>query len=585
MRKIALSNISFLIIIGLLVLNIEADAQKRKKKKKKSENAEVAVVVSEEDRRKAELYHVEAEKYYILDDHSKSFVLYQQSLGLDPLNATAHYRIAQILMKRNDTEKAVFNVQRAIKIDETNKYFYLLLADIYTKQSNFVDAAATYETMILKCKKADEYLFELAALYIYQENYEKALSIYDRIEDKFGINEQVIAQKQKLYLKQSNLDMAIAEGQKLIEANPGEARYVIMLAEILISNNQSERALPYLEDLVNNYPDNARALLLLADYYSKEGNSEKAYEYLNTAFSMKDLDIQPKIQVLASYIQKLPNQDIEKLSIDLAEKIIQAHPDDSRSYEINGDLNMRLGADDKALLSYKRALELGASNFNTWQNVLQMEVKLEKYKDAINDGEQALELFPNQAGICYFLGIAYLVSKDYEPAAEIFERGKKLSSSNAELKSFFSAQLGDCYNNLEQHKKSDESYDDALAYDPNNDHVLNNYSYFLSLRKERLDLAKKMSSKLVSRNPDNSTYLDTHAWVLYVREEYKDAKVYIEKAVGQSDVSGTIIEHYGDILFKLGEIDSAVTQWQRAKGMDESSELIDKKIADRKLYE
>ena len=107
----------------------------------------------------------------------------------------------------------------------------------------------------------------------------------------------------------------------------------------------------------------------------------------------------------------------------------------------------------------------------------------------------------------------------------------------------------------------------------------------MSLRKEKLDLAKKMSGKLVSISPDNSTYLDTYAWVLYMRGEYKEAKVYIEKALEGTDISGTIIEHYGDILFKLGDIDSAVKQWQKAKGMDESSELIDKKIANRKLYE
>jgi tetratricopeptide (TPR) repeat protein len=74
--------------------------------------------------------------------------------------------------------------------------------------------------------------------------------------------------------------------------------------------------------------------------------------------------------------------------------------------------------------------------------------------------------------------------------------------------------------------------------------------------------------------------------VLFVLEEYQEAKSYIEKAVNSGDeLSGTIIEHYGDILFKLGDVDSAVKQWQRAKGMDETSELIDKKIADRQLYE
>ncbi len=583
----AFRNITFLFLLSvMLISSLDAYSQRRKKNKNKnSAKSETPVIVSQESRRKAENYHTEAEKYYILEDYAKAFVLYQKALETDPANGTAYYKIAQIYLKGDDKEKAIFNAQRAIKLNETNKYFYLLLADIYTKQSNFVDAAITYENMIEKCKKADEYLFELAALYIYQENFDKALEIYDRIEEKFGLNEQVIAQKQKLYLKNSQLDKAIAEGQKLIDANPGESRYVIMLSEILISNNQSEKAIPYLEDLVNNYPENGRALIILSDFYRKKGEIERSNTYLKKAFGMSDLEIQPKIQVLASFIQKLPNEELDQLTKNLGDQIMLAHPDDSRSFEINGEINRRLGDDEKALELYQKAMELGASNFGTWHNVLQIEVKMEDYDQAIIDGEQALELFPNQAGICWFLGTAYLAKKQYESAVEVLERGKKLSSANEELKSYFNAQLGDTYNNMKMHKESDKAYEAALAFNPEYDHVLNNYSYFLSLRKEKLDLAKKMSAKLMTLAPDNSTYLDTHAWVLYVRGEYKEAKIYIEKALSGTDISGTIIEHYGDILFKLGDIDLAVKQWQKAKGMNETSELIDKKIANRKLYE
>jgi tetratricopeptide (TPR) repeat protein len=575
-----------LIFICLSTINFDVTAQRKSKKKGEVEQKAKEPVISSELRQKAEMFHAEAEKYYILEDYAKAFVLYQRSLELDPQNATAYYKIAEIYLKSEDFEKATYNAQRAIKLDETNKFFYLLLAEIYTKQSNFAEAAATYEQMIQKCEKTNEYLFELAALYIYQDNIKSALDIYSRIEEKFGINEQVTAQKQKLYLKQSNLEKAIEEGQKLIDAYPGESRYVLMMADILISNNQTDRAIPYLEEILVNDPDNSRTLLILADIYRKSGDSERSNTYLNKAFVKQDLEIEPKIQVLAGYMQKLPNDDLEVLVKSLGEKIIVAHPDDFRAYEINGDLSMKLSEDDSALGFYQKALEYGSSNYNTWQNVLQLDIKLERYKDAVKDGEKALELFPNQAGICWFLGTAYLVEKDYEAAVEVLERGKKLSVANEELKSFFNAQLGDTYNNLKHYKKSDESYDAALAYNPDNDHVLNNYSYFLSLRKEKLDLAKKMSTKLVMRNPEDATYLDTHAWVLYIRGEYKEAKRFIEKAVSSDDeLSGTIIEHYGDILFKLGDVDSAVKQWQRAKGMDEKSELIYKKIADRKLYE
>ena len=167
MQKRVFRSITFLLIINvILISSFDVLAQRKKRKKSKDVKTEIPVVASQEDKRKAEMYHIEAEKYFILDDYAKAFVLYQNSLKSDPANGTAYYRMAQIYQKGNDNEKAVFNAQRAIKLDDTNKYFYLLLADIYTKQSNFVDAAVTYEHMIQKCNKADEYLFELAAIYI-----------------------------------------------------------------------------------------------------------------------------------------------------------------------------------------------------------------------------------------------------------------------------------------------------------------------------------------------------------------------------------------------------------------------------------
>jgi tetratricopeptide (TPR) repeat protein len=578
--------VSGLICVFLFALHTDVSAQKKNKKSEPTEQKTDPKPISTDMRQKAEMFHAEGEKYFILEDYAKAFVLYQRSLELDPQNATAYFKIAEIYLKSDELDKAAFNAERAIKMDPGNKFFYLLLAEIYTKQSKFADAASTYEQMIQKCENTNEYLFELAALYIYQDNIKEALNIYTKIEDYFGINEQVTAQKQKLHLKQSNLEKAIEEGEKLINAFPGEPRFVLMMVDILISNNLTDRAIPYLEELLISDPENSRALLILADIYRKKGDSEKSNIYLNKAFEKSDLDIEPKIQVLAGFMQKLPNTDIEALTKNLGAKIIIAHPDDYAAYEINGDLSIKLSDDSNAINYYKKAIELGSPNFNTWQAVLQLQMKAGNYKAAIADGEKALELFPNQAGICWFLGTAYLVEKDYESAVEVLEQGKKLSGVNEELKSYFNAQLGDTYNNLKNYKKSDESYEAALAYNPDNDHVLNNYSYFLSLRKEKLDLAKKMSTKLVMRNPENATYLDTHAWVLFMKGEYKDAKIYIEKAVNSNDeLSGTIIEHYGDILFKLGDVDSAVKQWQKAKGMDETSELIDKKIADRKLYE
>ncbi|MGF1637748.1 MAG: tetratricopeptide repeat protein [Cyclobacteriaceae bacterium] len=565
----------------------DAMAQReRNKKKQKTEKLPILKKQGKTDAHLSEYYLIEAEKYFILEDYPKAFVLYQKSLEYDDENATAYFKIARIYQLSEDQDKALLNAGKALALSPENKFFYLLVAEIYTQQSKFAEAAKVYEDLLEKIDKSDEHLFDLAAIYMYQEKLDKAIETYDRIEESFGMNDQVTAQKQKLYLAQSNLPKAIKEGEKLIEAFPGEAKYVLSLADILSSNGMENEAIPYLENLLEIDPNEPMASMMLSDIYRKQGKVDQSNLLLQRAFSNPKLDMTLKLQVMLKYIEKLPNEDVFELLVDLGDKLVEAHPNASDAYAINGDLLMRNNNNNEALEMYEKAIELGASNYSLWQNVLQLLSQAEKFESVAEYADKAIELYPNQPLLYYFSGTAYMVMKSYDDAIANLEQGKKLSGKNDELRAYFNAQLGDAYYHVKDHKKSDASYEAALQHNPNNDHVLNNYSYFLSLRKEKLDLAKKMSSKLVKAHPESSTYLDTYAWVLYQMGEYKEAKVYIEKALEvDTKLSGTIIEHYGDILFKLGDIESAVNQWKRAKGMDETSELIDKKIADRKLYE
>src|SRR5690606_40887698 len=100
----------------------------------------------------------------------------------------------------------------------------------------------------------------------------------------------------------------------------------------------------------------------------------------------------------------------------------------------------------------------------------------------------------------------------------------------------------------------------------------NNYAYFLSLDKKDLEKAKSMSGKLVAKFPNNATYLDTHAWVLFQLKEYEEAIKFMKKALDhQSEPSGVMLEHYGDILFKLGNKKGALEYWKEAQLLDDVS--------------
>ena len=67
---------------------------------------------------------------------------------------------------------------------------------------------------------------------------------------------------------------------------------------------------------------------------------------------------------------------------------------------------------------------------------------------------------------------------------------------------------------------------------------------------------------------------------------YEEAKKYMKKAFKyEKNPQGTNYEHLGDILFKLGDKKGAVKNWKKAKTFSDTSEFLDKKITDEKLYE
>jgi tetratricopeptide (TPR) repeat protein len=115
---------------------------------------------------------------------------------------------------------------------------------------------------------------------------------------------------------------------------------------------------------------------------------------------------------------------------------------------------------------------------------------------------------------------------------------------------------------------------------------MNNWAYYLSLRNEQLEKAEKMSRKSNQLVKDNASYEDTYAWILYKMKNYEEAKRWQERALEHSrEPNGILLEHYGDILYQLGQKEIAIEYWKKAKVTGKYSELLDKKLADKTLYE
>jgi len=168
----------------------------------------------------------------------------------------------------------------------------------------------------------------------------------------------------------------------------------------------------------------------------------------------------------------------------------------------------------------------------------------------------------------FYRGITQFQLGKYEEALETNRKALTLVSEKENaLKSDIYAQIGDIY--YKQNKKEDAfaAYDNALKVNPSNVFVMNNYAYYLSEEKLDLKKAESLSAKTIEKEPKNSTYLDTYAWIFYQQGNYSLAKFYIERALDNIESekdSGVITEHYGDILWKTGDAVKALEMWKKS---------------------
>ncbi len=554
--------------------------------KRATQRSTALAQLTEREREQSESLFVDGVKYVLLEDYPKALERLLKAYALNPDNAAINYKIAEASLLSGNLRDATNYAQAATRLDPKNAYYYLLLANIQATQKQYEAATRTYAALIKEVPNSGSYLFNLADLYLAQNKLPEALATLEQAEKEFGQVDEVSFKKQQIYLKQNKLDLAIAEGDKLIKANPTEGRYVLAQAEMYASNNRLADAVRVAQQALRLDPDNAHARMILAQVYQQQNQPAEAEKQLKLAFDSPALDIDERVRILVGYIKQLPSpkEPLNQLARDLAAATVKNFPKEAKAYAVSGDIQTLTEKKKEARNSYLQALRYDNSKFQIWQQVVLIDAELNQTDSLLAHTDRALELFPNQASLWFYNGVAHLLKKQTQRGVKALEHGRKLVISNPEQLGQFDAQLGDAYHELQEYAKSDAAYESALVSDPGNVQVLNNYSYYLALRSEKLDKARQMAAKVVKQYPDNDTYLDTYAWVLYKLKDYAGAKASLEKALAVTK-DASVIEHYGDVLYQLGEHEKAVSEWQRARKAGSGSALLDRKLKDRKLYE
>lgn len=540
-----------------------------------------------EQQRKYDYFFLEAMRLKEKKDYASAFGLLQHCLDIHPNAASALYEVSQYYMFLRQVPQGQEALEKAVANAPDNYWYSQGLASLYQQQNELDKAITLLEQMVVRFPAKQDPLFNLLDLYGRQEKYDEVISTLNRLEKRMGKNEQLSMEKFRIYLQMKDDKKAFQEIESLVQEYPMDMRYQVILGDVYLQNGKKQEAYDVYQKVLAAEPDNPMAIFSMASYYKQTGQEELYQQQLDTLLLNKKVTPDTKVGVMRQMI--VENEQADKDStqiIALFDRIMKQEQDDPQIPMLYAQYLLSKNMESESVPVLEQVVDLDPTNKAARMMLIGAAAKKEDYKQIIKVCEPGIEATPDALEFYYYLAIAYNQAEKPDSVISICKRALEhtTADSKKETVSEFYSILGDMYHTQKQMKEAYAAYDSALVYNPSNIGALNNYAYYLSVERRDLDKAEEMSYKTVKAEPNNATYLDTYAWILFEKGNYAEARIYIDNAMKSEggDKSDVIVEHCGDIYYMTGDVDGALTYWKKALEMGSESKTLKQKIEKKK---
>ena len=550
--------LSALVLLGTLVFSCSLFARSPRanaKNKKTLPRAE-----------QASLFYLEGIKSNVLEgDSARAKAWFKKVLEIDSTHSPSLYELAS-LTALDQPEEALQYSLKANAIDTANTWYKMQLGRLLIATQRYDSALTLYDQLIrMNPNDPDNYRLK-ALLYDQLGQPEKALEMLETAENRFGIIELLASHKLQLLLNTQQFDRAMAEARMLVETFPYNEDNYVVLAELYAMMNMNNLAQENYDKALSINPNSMRALASLNDFYKRQNDNVRFLETASKLFRLKEFPLETKLKFYEELFQNpsfVRNNFIQMG--ELVRTLAITYPEDLRTLELYAKYLIAGGSIEQALQLYKSHVTDSIPQKQIFNDIIGMEAYLKRADSVDKYTTIALERFPEDAELRLQKAsvTAYMLEKPQE-AIPLFEEALKYAKTDS-LRSVIYGAIGDNYHTLGDDRKCFKAYDKGMKLDTTNVSIYNNYSYFLSLRNERLDKALEWAQKAVRLDPNNPTFLDTYAWVLYQLGRYEEARIPMRQAISlDSDNNKELYVHYGDILYKLGDRFMASYYWKKA---------------------
>lgn len=394
----------------------------------------------------------EALKQKGIENYDKALQSLEKCLAKQPGNAVIFNEIGrnQIALKNYiEAERAFI---KATQIDPKNRWYWTGLYDVYYETQDFNKSIPVVQKLTEWRK--EYYQEDLVSLYMYTQQFDKALVLIDELEETVGKSDkrelfklQILSEDKFRKPEKESLEEAIKKDPK------NEDNY-LKLIYLYSDSNQEEKAEQVAKKLEKEIPSSDWAQVSLFKFHINNNEGQKASESMFTILKSKKIDSKIKHRVLNEFLifaagNPAYEKDLEK-AIDYFEDDKQVNvPKEVGKFYYTKKNYARAG------YFFEKSLENKPDDIESVELLLMAYADGAQYEKLGKKASDYIDVYPTQARLYYFAGLAANQQKKYDKAKNWLQDGIDFVVDNNELEGNFNLQLSEAYKGLGDEKKKE----------------------------------------------------------------------------------------------------------------------------------
>lgn len=573
-------------------------------------NAAKPASATDADRRKAEYIFLEAANAYQDKRFDDYFMLLRRAELLDPddpyiAGSMAEIQLTNPASDSTDIEHAYNALGRRWLADPADEHYASLYASIAKDLGRIDDVIRVWHTLDSLMPRRTDPAMNLASALLARSqakadsaDYNRAMAIYNRLQN--GVKGSIPLASRKIYAYAMRSDTAaiVAELERLAQEAPADIQANLVIGSVFGSFQMPDSALRYFDRACSIDSTNGMVYLARANFFQAQGDSAAYDREVFRALESPELEFEPKFQLLSDYVVKLYSDSAQRPRIDQLFEVLQVvNPGEAPLHSFYGAYKATIDDLPAAAEQYGYSLDLDPENEEVWQSLASVYSSLGQNDKVSATCLKASRRFPENAYFRFMAASAYNLDKQHDKALAVLDSLDVDALPTDRLRSVYYATRGDILYSKDDPDSAFVEYNKAIEFDPDNYMAMNNAAYHMAVKGRNLDKADLYASIATAGEPDNTTYLDTQAWVMFKKKDYPKAREIIDKALtlygiigndstktATEEPSSEIFDHAGDIYFMTGDHKEAVEFWEEALKLDPDNPAIRKKVDNRTYF-